>query len=209
VQVCPTGIDIRQGLQYECISCAACIDGCNQVMDKMGYPRGLIRYSTENALAGKYRERDLRRYVGRPRVLIYTAVLLALVGATVATVSLRVPLRVDILRDRSSLAREAAPGLIENVYEVQIMNTDERTRQFQLGVSGLPGIRLAGVDEPVTVEGSASRRFAVRVQVPLETQTGQTAADVQPGAHKIQISVTAVGDASVARHEKSSFIIPR
>jgi cytochrome c oxidase accessory protein FixG len=219
VQVCPTGIDIRRGLQYECIGCAACIDGCNQVMDKMGYPRGLIRYSTENALRGKYAERDLLRYLSRPRVLIYSAVLLVLIGGVAAAVGLRVPMRMDVIRDRSSLAREAGPGVIENVYEIQIMNTDETARAFHLRVAGLPGIRLAGVEQPVTVEGAASRRIPVRVQVPLEGAGAEGLREhrgheeheeeLKPGAHKISITAEAVDDPRITRREKSSFIVPR
>jgi cytochrome c oxidase accessory protein FixG len=220
VQVCPTGIDIRRGLQYECIGCAACIDGCNQVMDKMGYPRGLIRYSTENALRGKYAERDLVRYLARPRVLIYSAILLALIAGIVAAVSLRVPMRMDVIRDRSSLAREVRGGIIENVYEIQLMNTAEHERAFRLGVSGLPGITLAGVDQPVSVQGAASRRFPVRVQVSTEVSTDESAQresgarreheeELKPGAHKIMFTAEAVDDASIARREKSSFIVPR
>ena len=220
VQVCPTGIDIRRGLQYECIGCAACIDGCDQVMDKMGYPRGLVRYSTENALRGEYAERDLARYLARPRVLIYSAILLALIAGVVAAVSLRVPMRMDVIRDRSSLAREVRGGIIENVYEIQIMNTAERDRAFRLGVSGLPGISLAGVDQPVSVQGAASRRFPVRVQVSTEASADESAQresgarreheeELKPGAHKITFTAEAVDDRSIARREKSSFIVPR
>src|SRR6185295_2698837 len=101
VQVCPTGIDIREGLQYECIGCAACIDGCDQVMDKMGYPRGLIRYSTENALAGKYPEektafRKVAARITRPRVVIYTAILCGCIALFTASLYLRVPLKVNV-----------------------------------------------------------------------------------------------------------------
>ena len=109
VQVCPTGIDIRNGLQYECIGCGACIDGCNQVMDKMGYPPGLIRYTTENALALGYDTKAMWRRVFRARTLAYAAVLLAIVGVTVGSLAMKNPLKADIIRDRGALAREAAP----------------------------------------------------------------------------------------------------
>src|SRR5690606_14889806 len=97
VQVCPTGIDIRKGLQYECIGCAACIDGCNQVMDKMGSARGLIRYSTENAVSGKYTDTAIRRHVLRPRVLVYSALLGIIVIAFFGGLLLRSPLKVVVL----------------------------------------------------------------------------------------------------------------
>src|SRR6266496_3000023 len=149
VQVCPVGIDIRKGLQYECIGCAACVDGCNQVMDKMGYPAGLIRYTTENALARGYDTKAMWQRVFRARTLIYGAVLLAIAGAAVGSLALRNPLKVDVIRDRGSLAREAAPGVIENVYRVQLMNTDEKARELAIRAEGLPGLRVAGVEQQI------------------------------------------------------------
>ncbi len=106
VQVCPTGIDIRQGLQYECIGCAACIDGCDQVMDKMGYPRGLIRYSTETALEEKLDFAAILKRFVRPRTLVYTAILCAVVVAATVALVMRVPLKVDVIRDRGAMVRE-------------------------------------------------------------------------------------------------------
>src|SRR5690606_9159313 len=99
VQVCPTGIDIRNGLQYECLPRGACIDACNDVMDKMGYPRGLIRYTTQNAIDGG------KTRVARPRILVYTVLLVALVGAWAWGVGTRSDLIVDVLRDRNALYR--------------------------------------------------------------------------------------------------------
>ncbi|MFP5394390.1 MAG: cytochrome c oxidase accessory protein CcoG, partial [Gammaproteobacteria bacterium] len=123
VQVCPTGIDIRKGLQYECIGCAACIDACNGVMDKIDLPRGLIRYSTDNAMEQGWTPRQTARRVLRPRVLIYAGLLAILVTAFFATLALRTPLKLDVLRDRGSMGREVDDGLIENVYRLQVMNT--------------------------------------------------------------------------------------
>src|SRR3569623_3351949 len=103
MQVCPTGIDIREGLQYECIGCAACIDVCDTVMDKMNYPRGLIRFTTQIALkqgSGGGRAFILRRVL-RPRVLVYGAVLLALTAGMMFSLALRMPLKVDVVRDRA------------------------------------------------------------------------------------------------------------
>ena len=125
VQVCPTGIDIRDGLQYECIGCAACIDVCDGVMDKMNYPRGLIRYATQNGMAQHWTRPQMLRHVLRPRVLVYTAILLAIVVAMAISMVLRDPFKVDVVRDRASLARIVDEGQIENVYRLQI---DERHR---------------------------------------------------------------------------------
>ena len=202
VQVCPTGIDIRKGLQYECIGCAACIDGCNQVMDKMGYAPGLIRYTTENALAKGYDKATMWKRVFRPRTLLYLLLLSALVTATGVSLYLRDPLKVDVMRDRSSLAREASPGVIENTYRLQIMNTDETPRQFTVEVTGLPGIRLVGIAQPLAIDGAGSRLVPVSVQVPEDAG--------KPGAsNRIEFVIQAVQDPTMIRHEKSTFLFPR
>jgi len=208
VQVCPTGIDIRKGLQYECIGCAACIDGCNQVMDKMGYPRGLIRYASENALEHGYDRGTMWKRVFRPRTWIYGGLLVAIAGVAAAGVILKNPLKVDIIRDRGALAREAAPGIVENVYRVQIMNTDERARQFTITAEGLAGLQVVGVEQPIAVEGGATRLIPLRLQVPAEAaEQGSKSADAR--SRHIEFVIQAAGDASISRREKSTFIFPR
>lgn len=220
VQVCPTGIDIRNGLQYECIGCGACIDGCNRVMDKMGYPPGLIRYTTENALARGYDTKAMWRRVFRPRTLVYTAVLLAIVGVTVGSLAMKNPLKVDVIRDRGALARETAPGVIENVYRVQLMNTDETPRQFTIRAEGMPGLKVVGVDQPVAVAAAQTRLLALRLQVMRDGEGKDSAGGtgehpqhaehglLDPGMHKIEFIIEAVDDHQVIRHEQSSFIVP-
>ncbi len=221
VQVCPVGIDIRKGLQYECIGCAACVDGCDQVMDRWGYPRGLIRYTTENALAHDFDTQAMWRRVFRPRMLIYAAVLLAIVSVAAGSLAMRNPLKVDVIRDRGALAREAAPGVIENVYRLQLMNTDEQSRQFTIHAEGLPGLKVAGVEQPIAMGAGETRLIAVRLQAALDSPAQRQAEqeqdqderkrreELEPGTHRIEFIVQAVGDEKVARHEKSSFIIPR
>jgi len=217
VQVCPTGIDIRKGLQYECIGCTACIDGCNQVMDKMGYPRGLIRYTTENALAKGYDKATMWRRVFRVRTLLYTGLLLVIATAAGVSLYLRNPLKVDVIRDRGALAREAGPGIVENVYRLQIMNTDEKAREFRISATGLPGIQVAGVEQPLAVGAGSTRLVPVEVRVPADAaddddhkrdhrDDGERA---KRGSRKIEIVVEDIRDAKVARHEKSTFIFPR
>ena len=206
VQVCPTGIDIRNGLQYECIGCAACIDGCDQVMDKMGYPRGLIRYTTQNALAKGYDSKTMWRRVFRFRTILYTAVLILIASAAAFSLATRNPLKVDILRDRGALAREAAPGVIENVYRIQIMNTDETARRFTLRAQGFPGLEVVGVDQPIELGPAQSRVLPVRLQAPVPDNAASSA-KAEP--HPIQFIVEAVGDDKVVRHEKSTFIVPK
>jgi cytochrome c oxidase accessory protein FixG len=206
VQVCPTGIDIRNGLQYECIGCAACIDGCNQVMDRMGYPRGLIRYTTENALAQRLPQRAIWKRVLRLRTLIYGAVLLAVTGVAVGSLALRNPLKVDIIRDRGALARESTPGQIENVYRLQLMNTDERAHSVTISATGLAGLSVAGVEQPIAIGAESTKLFALRMEAPLEP-AGAIAPT--PGAHRIELTVQAVDDDTVVLHEQTTFIIPR
>ena len=136
VQVCPTGIDIRNGLQYECIACGACIDACDSVMDKVGYPRGLIRYTTQNAVDGK------RSRVLRPRVLIYGALLVAILLAWTVGVSQRSPLILDVLRDRNALYRTAADGSIENGYTLKLSNKLNEPLSVTIALENAGSIRL-------------------------------------------------------------------
>ena len=150
VQVCPTGIDIRNGLQYECIGCAACIDGCDQIMDKMGYPRGLIRYTTENVVKGHYPDSGIQKHVLRPRTLIYSVLLLAIGGAFVTSLATRVPLRVDVVRDRAALSKETDDGLIENVYRLQLINKDAHAHRYTLRAQGITGLRVVTATQEIT-----------------------------------------------------------
>jgi cytochrome c oxidase accessory protein FixG len=198
VQVCPTGIDIRHGLQYQCIGCAACIDGCDQVMDRMGYPRGLIRYSTQQALEGRLTQRQMLARVFRPRVLVYSALLAAIAVAAATVLWLRVPLKVDVIRDRAALSREVEGGLIENVYRLQIMNTAESERVFEVRVEGLTTLQLAGPAR-VEVDATTSRMVPVRVRL--------SPGAAPPGTHRIEFVVSAVGVQGVAVREKSVFIV--
>jgi cytochrome c oxidase accessory protein FixG len=200
VQVCPVGIDIRQGLQYECIGCGLCVDACNTVMDRMAHPRGLIRYATENGMTNHWTSAQVLRRVFRPRVLVYGAVLLALTIGLLASLVVRMPLKVDVVRDRGSLARLVEGGRIENVYRLQIMNATERPQVYRIEVTGeLPGLSIAS-DATAEVDPAQSRWVAVRVQI---------AADQAPaGSHTVHFGVrTADGGAHVS--EKAVFLVPR
>ncbi|MGB9129133.1 MAG: cytochrome c oxidase accessory protein CcoG [Thiobacillus sp.] len=150
VQVCPTGIDIRNGLQYECIGCAACIDGCDQVMDKMGYPHGLIRYTTENVVKGKYPDSGIVRHILRPRTIIYTVLLTLIATAFVYSLATRVPLRVDVVRDRVSLSKETNEGMIENVYRLQIINKDGQPHRYTIDAHGIEGLQVVTTAREIT-----------------------------------------------------------
>jgi cytochrome c oxidase accessory protein FixG len=205
VQVCPTGIDIRKGLQYECIGCAACIDVCNGVMDKLDYPRGLIRYATQHSLAEGGAPMSLKR-VFRPRVLVYGAVLVLITGAFVASLALRAPLRVDVVRDRGSLARIVDDGFIENGYRLQVMNNTESTQRYRFAVGGIDGAKVLVRDE-TEIAPAESRWVPIAVQVPPDK-----AQALGPGAHKLVFQVTRDGDAdhpAITVNEKSTFVVPR
>jgi cytochrome c oxidase accessory protein FixG len=197
VQVCPTGIDIRNGLQYECIGCGACIDGCNDVMDRMGYERGLIRYSTENAVRQHWTRKDIIAHILRPRILVYAALLIAICAATLAALLLRPDLRVDIIRDRAALAREVGDGMIENVYRLQIMNMTELPREVHVDVSGIPGARVAGATL-AWLPSAGMESVPVNVRVPYDA--------VAPGVHEIFFEVTAE---NLKVREQTTFIMPQ
>jgi cytochrome c oxidase accessory protein FixG len=207
VQVCPTGIDIRNGLQYECIGCGACVDVCNNVMDKVGYERGLIKFSTQNAMDQGWTWAQTVRRIFRPRVLIYTAILWAIIIGVGVSLWLREPFKVDIVRDRATMARIVSGGKIENVYRLQIMNAAEETLSFHLHVDGLPGLLLASESE-VQVNATESRWVSVQLQVPYDAAPS--------GAHPIQFYIEArkpggaSNDALVGHlREKTVFLMPR
>ncbi|MET1116422.1 MAG: cytochrome c oxidase accessory protein CcoG [Comamonas sp.] len=200
VQVCPVGIDIRDGLQYQCINCGLCIDACNAVMDKMHYPRGLIRLSTENALARGWGGLRIVRRMLRPRVLVYGTVLLALTVAMAASLHLRVPLKVDVVRDRGTLSRIVAGGQIENIYRVQLGNATEVPQRLRLAASGIEGLRVAS-ESDVAVDAAADRWIVVRLQAPY----GAT----DSGAHPVELEVRSLIDGAIRVGVKTTFLVPR
>jgi cytochrome c oxidase accessory protein FixG len=217
VQVCPTGIDIRQGLQYECIGCAACVDVCDDVMDRMNYPRGLIRYTTERAVSRQGNgpstqpavETTRRPMAGgssevwshllRPRTVIYATILVSIFSLWVAALTVRNPLRVDVIRDRTALARFVDDNWVENVYRLQLMNSDEHPHQYRISVSGVPAIRVASPTH-VNVDAASNRSVALRIQVPEATQHGHSI--------PIEIQVMSDDESRPPVLEKSVFLIP-
>jgi cytochrome c oxidase accessory protein FixG len=200
VQVCPTGIDIRNGLQYDCIGCAACVDACNSVMDKTGGARGLIRYTTDNALQHHLSPQQIRRNVLRPRVLIYSVLLTVIVAVFFGSLALRTPLKLNVIRDRGAMAREVEEGMIENVYRLQVMNIAEEPRRYRISVKGIDGIALASPDE-VSLGATETRFVPVRVRVPHSAG--------QAGSNKIKFELKAIGGQHSEVEEKAVFLIPR
>jgi len=195
VQVCPTGIDIREGLQYECIACAACIDACDSIMDKMDYPRGLVRYTTEHAVNNE------TTHVMRPRMFVYATLLVLLITGLVTSMATRTPIILDVIRDRNSLYRELPGDMIENIYTVKVINQSDSPRSFVVGVSGVEGISLDGVGDGniVNVEGGGVLSLPIRARVHRDNAYGIKA---------IQFSVTAADDEGVSIHEDSRFLGP-
>ncbi len=192
VQVCPTGIDIRNGLQYECIACGACIDACDTVMDKVGYPQGLIRYTTQNAIDAK------ASHILRPRIVVYGLLLLALLGAWAWGVSHRSSFIAEVLRDRNTLYHLTNDGGVENSYQLKIVNKTEAPRDFRITIQpDRAGLRLD--HGPLTVTANSGEVIAVPLTVSAPAQLR--------GRHVLHFIVTPV-DGGDLREVDSSFFGP-
>jgi cytochrome c oxidase accessory protein FixG len=193
VQVCPTGIDIRNGLQYECIACAACIDACDDVMERMNYPKGLVRYTSQQALEGK------EAHVVRPRMIVYGTLLGLLVVGFFVSISLRTPVGIDVMRDRNALYRTLPDGGVENVYLLRILNKDTRPHRYVLSASGLPGIAVDTDEGEHAVGPGEVYSLAARVRVP---------AGAARGSQEIRVQVSAVDDPKLTADRKARFLAP-
>ena len=214
VQVCPTGIDIRKGLQYECIGCGACADVCDTIMDKMEYPRGLIKYSTQNALTHHWTRKQMLQRIMRPRVLVYSAILGLLVVGLLMSLWFRASFRVDVVRDRGVMARMTDDGRLENVYRLQIMNGTERVQHYSVAATGLNGLEIEAEDRhqeenseegmefnhSIMVKPAESRWLIVDLKIP--------DGSAETGSHKIQFEVESVESKEIVT-EKSVFLVPR
>lgn len=194
VQVCPTGIDIRDGLQYQCIGCAACIDACDDVMDKMGYDKGLIRYTTENTLLGN------RTPTLRPRVIVYALILIGVTAGAFYSISTRSPIALDVIRDRNTLYRETNEGLIENVYIIKLLNMDKQDHIYTLSVDGIPGMILRKDLEKLYVKSGEVSELPVRVQV--------DAYNLKSRSNEISFTLKAEGHDDLKVIEEARFLGP-
>lgn len=159
----------------------------------------MIRYSTQNGVANRWTQSQMLRRVLRPRVLIYTAVLVALCVGMLASLALRTPLKVDVVRDRAALSRIVAGGRLENVYSLQIMNATEAPQRYRIAASGLEGLAVASEAE-VDIGAAQSRWVAVRLQIPY----GSAA----PGSHPVAFEIEALETKAHVK-EKSIFLVPR
>src|SRR6516162_1893566 len=193
VQACPTGIDIRHGLQYECIACGACIDACDDVMDKMGTARGLIRYTTEHALHGE------RTRIVRTRLVVYAALISTALGALGFLLLTRVPLILDVIRDRNALYREVHGARIENAYTLKMINLDDRPHRYRLTADGMPGLQLIAPAGEISLPPGSVNTLAARLEAPGE---------IAGGVHHIVLTLAAIDGSGVVVHENTRFIGP-
>jgi len=194
VQACPTGIDIRDGLQYECIACASCVDACDSVMDRMGYPRGLVKYTTQRALEGKPSN------ILRPRTIVYGTILGALSVGFVISILNRPMLRVDVIRDRNAMFRESVDGLIENVYTLKVLNKDAAAHTLEVTVEGLPGAVVQTDPEVLEMAPESLRSVAARVLVPPD--------EAGVGGREIRFVVQDSVEQELTAARKSRFFAP-
>ncbi|MCF7982251.1 MAG: cytochrome c oxidase accessory protein CcoG [Pseudomonadales bacterium] len=193
VQVCPTGIDIRDGLQYECINCALCIDACNSMMDKMEYPRGLIRYTTEHKLEHESGS------ILRPKLIGYGLALMLMTLMFAYTISTRTPLELDIIRDRNQLYRETAEGLVENTYTLKVLNMSQQSMRYRISVQGMEELKIKGKTE---IEVSAGEILAIPLRVEIDP------ALLENINVPIEFSVTTL-DQSIKVSEQTRFLGPQ
>jgi len=203
VQVCPTDIDIRDGLQYMCIGCGACVDACGQVMDKIGYAQGLIRYTSARAITEGLTQPQARKRLRRPRILVYATLLGLIAVALVASLSTRNLLRVDVIRDRGALGREVPGGWIENVYRLQVMNASETPLTLTLHVDGAPGLAIQtaqGGGDTLQLDAAANALAPVVVRAPV--------GELPAGLHDIVITLHSQ-DGRMTATENTRFYVPR
>ena len=193
VQVCPVDIDIRDGLQYECINCGLCVDACNTVMDKMHYPRGLIRFTSDDELqTGK------TRYV-RGRVFGYSGILLAMIGLFIYTIATREPVTIDVDRDRGARMYRLQGDQVENVYTIKIHNMDRVAHTFDLKVEGPYDFEIKRYN-PVPIE--QNEIFAVPVRITVAKKA------LEAVKTTITFTIISTDDDAVSATEKTTFIGP-
>jgi cytochrome c oxidase accessory protein FixG len=193
VQVCPTGIDIRDGLQIDCIACGACIDACDEVMTKVQKPLGLIRYSTANLLEGKPSR------ILRPRVAIYAALLLALMLTIVIGISQRKLLLLDVLRDRNALYRVASDGRTENAFTLKITNKQRESSCYDILLIAPAALQLSKRQSAVCVDGRSTLAWPITITA------------LQPLASRqleFAIALQSQQDPELRRVENSRFFSP-
>ncbi len=193
VQVCPTGIDIRNGLQYECIACAACVDACNSVMDKVGKPRGLVRYTSTR------RDTEGRFHILRPRMIGYAVVWSAALVMFATVLLTRSPLELDVLRDRHTLGRTLADGSIENIYTLKITNKSGQPREVDIRAATDSGQALVLSSERATIAAGQTRSLVLSARLPKRVGDQPTLG--------IRFDITSLDDKPIERSEDARFVV--
>ncbi len=193
VHVCPVGIDIRDGLQYECVACGACVDACDDMMDRMGYERGLVRYTTEHALKGN------KTKLLRPRLIGYFVALIVMFGAFAWAIGDRVPLEVDVIRDRGQLYNNTPSGLIENIYTLKIANKEQVDHRYSISVSGLDGLEMA-TEPGIVIAAGELLTYPVRLQIDPDA--------LKSNNSTILFKVEALDNAGISIETESRFLGP-
>lgn len=193
VHVCPVGIDIRDGLQYECVACGACVDACDDIMERMGYEKGLVRYTTEHELEGK------KTHLVRPRLIGYLVALMAMMTAFSYVLITRTPLEVDTIRGRGALYTVANDGDIRNTYSVKIANKSQNDELYRIELEGLEFAELVGDTE---VRVKAGELFDHTLYVEVDPRA------LEKPNYAIEFEVTAVGDENISASSESRFIGP-
>lgn len=194
VQVCPTGIDIRDGLQYQCIGCAACVDVCDEVMEKMNYEKGLVRYTTQNRIDGK------TTHILRPRILIYASLLILITMTLIYSIATRIPLELDIIRDRNALYRETVDGLIENIYTLKLINMDTQDHEYELRIDGLKDMVFIKPKSKITIKSGEVINLPVRIQI--------DPVNLSKTSSTIHFYLKAIDQSDLAVTEQARFIGP-
>ena len=191
IQVCPAGIDIRDGLQYECINCGACIDACDETMLRMKYPTGLIRYTSENVLNKLPHDKSRFKLIGYGLAMVLMTVFFVIRVINIA------PVQLDIIRDRNALYRENADGNIENTYTLKIINKTAISQKYQLSVTDIPDYEWFGLREVELLPGEL-------LTLPISLAVDPY--DLEQAVIKINFTVTELSNQHYAFTQQSRFI---
>ncbi|OHU87993.1 MULTISPECIES: cytochrome c oxidase accessory protein CcoG [Pseudoalteromonas] len=190
VEVCPAGIDIRNGLQYECINCGLCIDACDQTMDKFGYKKGLISFKSEQQMAGKQAKPMRLKLFG------YAILTVAVIASMIVWLLLRTPLEVSVIRDRNALYRLDYQGIVENPYTLSVINKTQQTLSYNIALDGFDGASLVA---PSNIKVAAGQMVLVPVTISADQN------DLKHRVHKVTFIVSALEDSTIYLEKQSYF----
>lgn len=193
VQVCPTGIDIRDGLQYQCIGCALCIDACDSIMDKMGYEPGLVRYTTEHELEGG------TTHFFRPRLIGYSLVLFLMIAGLVYSMASRTAFELDVIRDRGALYQLTPNDTVQNTYTLKLMNMSQGELSYHIKIEGLDNV-ITDMPDTVTLKSNKMRSFPINIEMDPK--------DLRESKTNIEFVILEAVTSTEITREESRFIAP-